>query len=181
MMKKIVLLLLVFLFALPLNAFAHDGKVNEVVPEVEITKDFESLPKSTTVEGDYVCVDDDLVLQSVNSEVGPLSTCSGDGGYARIDPAFGLGGAVRWEVNPRFSTVHFFTGTLVISRYINGLPTPYDTVPISCTGALGSSCGDTVSLGLPKGEYSVSIIGSARDASQLFSWYVPPCVIGLKV
>ncbi|QLG37433.1 MULTISPECIES: hypothetical protein [unclassified Paenibacillus] len=164
-MKKIVLLLLVFLFTLPLNAFAHDGKVNEVVPEVEITQDFESLPKSITVEGDYVCVDDDLALQSVDGEVGPLSTCSGDGGYARIEPAFGLGGAVRWEVNPRFSTVHFFTGTLVISRYINGLPTPYDTV----------------SLGLPKGEYSVSIIGSARDASQLFSWYVPPCVIGLNV
>ncbi|WP_427180643.1 hypothetical protein [Paenibacillus sp. TC-CSREp1] len=180
-MKKIVLLLLVFLFILPLNALALDGNVIEVKPEVEITEDFTSLPKSIIVEGDYVCVDDNAMFKAVNGEVTPLRTCSGDGGYARLDPAFGPGGAVRWEVNPRFSTVHFFTGTLVISRYINGLPTPYDTEAISCTGALGSSCGSTVNLGLPNGTYSVSLIGSARDASGLFGWVVPPCSIGLSI
>ncbi|MEO2255784.1 hypothetical protein ABGV43_02425 [Paenibacillus amylolyticus] len=179
-MKRTVLLLLVFLFTLPLNAFAMDGNLDEVTPEVEITEDFTTLPESITVEGDYICVDDNAMLQSVDGEVKPLATCSGNGGYARLEPAFGPGGAITWEVNPRFSTVHFFTGTLVVSRYINGLLTPYDTEAISCTGALGSACGSTVNLGLPSGAYSVSMIGSARDASGLFSWVVPPCTIGFS-
>ncbi|MNV58995.1 hypothetical protein D3C71_1513940 [compost metagenome] len=123
---------------------------------------------------------DNLTVQSIDGQIKPLTTCSGDGGYARIDSVFGSGGAVRWEVNPRFSTVHIFTGALIISKYVGGVPVLYDSEPITCTGALGGACGDTVNLGLPSGTYSVSMVGTAKDASGLFSWIVPPCSIGIS-
>jgi hypothetical protein len=60
------------------------------------------------------------------------------------------------------------------------IPVPYDSEPIACTGALGGACGDTVNLGLPSGTYSVSMVGTAKDASGLLSWIVPPCSVGIS-
>jgi hypothetical protein len=176
MVKKVAGLLLVFLFLVPFQTFAYNP--NENTAQVEVPEDFASLPSSITVEGNYVCVDD--TVDNVDGQFKPLTTCSGDGGYARLDSVFGTGGAVRWEINPRFSTAHVFTGSLTILRYQNGVPVFYDSIPISCSGVFGEACGDYVELGLPSGTYSVSISGTARDASGLFSWIVPPCTIGIS-
>lgn len=181
-MKKIVGLLLVFLFIIPFNAFAFN--VDEKLPNVEASENFALLPDSITVEGNYVCVEDtadNLLIQSDDGQIKPLTTCSGDGGYARIDTVFSNSSAVRWEINPRFSTVHTFTGSLIISRYQGGIPILYDSEPISCTGALGGACGATVDLGLPSGTYSVSMVGTAIDATGILRWAVPPCTVGLNV
>ncbi|MBO2945359.1 hypothetical protein JJQ72_15390 [Paenibacillus sp. F411] len=178
-MKKMIGLLLVMVLVMPINAFA--AEVNNMSPKVEAPEDFALLNEYNLIEGQYVCVDDTQAVVSVN-QIDPLATCSGSGGYARINSAFGPGGAISWEVNPRFSTLHTFSGAIVVYKYYGVLPVLNDTIPVSCTGALGGACGDDyVPLGLSSGSYSISLTGTARDASGLFSWVVPPCEIGLSI
>ncbi|WP_106768790.1 hypothetical protein [Paenibacillus faecalis] len=184
-MKKIVGLLLIMLLIMPINAFAAEVNGSEKTPNVEVSKDFASLKNNNLVEGKYVCVDDtddNLTVQSVDGQYEPLSTCSGSGGYARLNEKFGPGGAVSWEINPRFSTVHTFTGSIMVHKYVGRIPVLQKSIPVSCVGAVGRACGDDyVPLDLGKGSYSISLVGTARDASQILSWIVPPCEIGLQI
>lgn len=120
MMKKVIGLLIVMMVILPANTYAFDAKVSEVTPQFFYVNDKESLSNDNSVEGDYICVEDtnnDLAIKSTDGQIEPLTTCSESGGYG-----LGSGGAVRWEINPRFSTIHTFTGTLTITKYIAGAP-----------------------------------------------------------
>ncbi|WP_411348474.1 hypothetical protein [Paenibacillus sp. WLX2291] len=115
-------------------------------------------------------------LPNSAKSITPQTTCTANGGFARLDY---IAGGLRWEVHPRSILPYTFVGEIEIYDLRGGYVTSF---PLSGLGTPGSSVSNTIGVGrLGQGHYDAVLTGQAISTLGETFYVVPNCNVAFRI